>query len=206
MKKTLTDIDGALAAQRVDARPPLSKNTDITFGVYKKQDGQLSMGNKIVRLDVNGKTLFVDDTGYKPTPGLLVLITNKHSRAGQWNSDDYKAYKSLVAPTMVKSFENRTDGARSHATWKWKHMLRKMVIPGERIAEEDSEDRDDTDSVELYSEIASIGDLVNQLHLLYYHLILVYHHLVYHPHLPIFALMEKLKRRRIENLFINVME
>ena len=38
-------------------------------------------------------------------------------------------------------------------------MLRKMVIPGERIAEEESEDTDDTDSVESYPDIASIGDI-----------------------------------------------
>ena len=38
-------------------------------------------------------------------------------------------------------------------------MLRKMVIPGERIAEVESEDTDDTDSVELYPDIASIGDI-----------------------------------------------
>ena len=39
-------------------------------------------------------------------------------------------------------------------------MLRKMVIPGERIAEVESEDTDDTDSVEPYPDIASIGDIV----------------------------------------------
>ena len=50
MKETLTDIDGALTAQRVVARPPPSKTADTTFGFYKK-DGQLSMGNKAVRLD-----------------------------------------------------------------------------------------------------------------------------------------------------------
>ena len=33
MKKTLT------AAQCVDVRPPLNKNTDTTFGLYRKQDG-----------------------------------------------------------------------------------------------------------------------------------------------------------------------
>ena len=43
MKKTLTVIDLALAAQHVDARPPPSKTADITFGFYKK-DGQLSYG------------------------------------------------------------------------------------------------------------------------------------------------------------------
>ena len=32
MKKTLTDIDGTLAAHRVDARPRSGKNADITFG------------------------------------------------------------------------------------------------------------------------------------------------------------------------------
>ena len=41
MRKTLTNIDGDLAAQRVEARPPLNKNADTTFGIYKKQDGQL---------------------------------------------------------------------------------------------------------------------------------------------------------------------
>ena len=43
MKKALTDIDG---------------------GIHRRQDGQLRIGNKVVRLDANGKTLSVDDTGY----------------------------------------------------------------------------------------------------------------------------------------------
>ena len=39
-------------------------------------------------------------------------------------------------------------------------MIRKMAIPGERIAEEEvSEDTADTDSVESYPAIASIGDI-----------------------------------------------
>ena len=66
----------------------------------------------------------------------------KHPPPTQYNSNDYKTYKSLVAQTKVKSFPNRTGTARSQATWKWKHMFRKMVIPGERIAEEE-EDTDD---------------------------------------------------------------
>ena len=41
------------------------------------------MGNKIVRIDVNGKTLTVDDTEHKHTSGLLVLITQKHPRSDQ---------------------------------------------------------------------------------------------------------------------------
>ena len=56
--------------------------------MYQKQDGS------------NGKTLLVDDTEYKLTPGLLVLITNKHPRAGQWNSNDYQVYKSLHKPRL----------------------------------------------------------------------------------------------------------
>ena len=78
-------------------------------------------------------------------------------------------------------------------------MLKKMVITGERMAEEEgSVDTGGTDT-------ASMEILVN--HLIYYDLI-CHHlvHLIYYHHLPILALMEKLKRRRIENLFIKVME
>ena len=91
------------------------------------------MGNKVVRFDVNGKTLSVDDTEYKLKAGLVVLITQKHPRPTQYNSNDYKTYKSLVA--QVKSFQNRTAVARPHITWKWKHMP-KTVISAERIAAE----------------------------------------------------------------------
>ena len=59
--------------------------------------------------------------------------------------------------SLVKSFPNRTGASRSHATWKWKHMLRKMVIPGERIAEVESEDTGDTGSVEPYPDISAMG-------------------------------------------------
>ena len=57
MKNTLTDIDGALNSTTKATsklQPPLNnKNADIAFGLYRKQDGQLGMGNKVVRLDVN---------------------------------------------------------------------------------------------------------------------------------------------------------
>ena len=55
MKKALTDIDGALIVQRAEtpSKPPLSKITDITLDLHRKQDGQLSMGNKVVRLDAS---------------------------------------------------------------------------------------------------------------------------------------------------------
>ena len=48
MKKMLMGIDGALAAQHVDARPPPSKTADTIFSFYK-EDGQLGMANKAVR-------------------------------------------------------------------------------------------------------------------------------------------------------------
>ena len=105
------------------------------------------MENKAVRLDVNGKILTVYDTVYKLTPGLLELITNKHPRLDHYNSNGEGVYRSVVAQTSVKSFPNRTAGDRPHATWKWKQLLRKMVIPGEMIGEE-SGDTDDADSVE----------------------------------------------------------
>ena len=130
------------------ADQPANKNTDTTIGIHKRQDGQL-------RLD--GKTL--TDTEYKITPSLEVLIMLKHPRPTQYNSNDYKTYKSLVAQTKVKPFPNRTGTTPPHVTWKWRHMFRKMVIPGERIAEEESEDTYDADSVESYPDIALIGDI-----------------------------------------------
>ena len=57
--------------------------------------------------------------------------------------NDYQGYKSLCAQTKVRSFPNPTGTARQHTTWKYKHILRKMVMPGERITEE-SEDSDGT--------------------------------------------------------------
>ena len=156
MKKTLTDIDEASAAQREHVtKPPQSKPVDNIFGFYKK-DGRLWMGNKAVRLDVKGKIVTVDDTVYKLTSGLLKLITNKHPRLGLYNNNDKGVYRSLVAQTRVRSFPNKTIGARPHATWKWKQLLKKMVIPGEMIVEE-SRDTDDADSAE--SDIASVGDI-----------------------------------------------
>ena len=118
MKKTLTDIDGALTAQRVEApsKPRPDKNTDNTFGICKNQDGQLGVGNKVVQFEVNKYTLTVDGKVYNITPGLEALIVLKHPLPTQYNSDDYKAYKSLVAQTKVKSTPSRSCTARPHAT------------------------------------------------------------------------------------------
>ena len=82
------------------------------------------------------------------------MIINKHPRPDQYNSSDKGVYRSLVAQTRVKSFPNRTDGARPHAAWKWKYMLKKMVIPGERITEEEEESEETDDA----SDTTSIGD------------------------------------------------
>ena len=87
-------------------------------------------------------------------------ISSINPRAGQWKTNNYQVYKSLVAQTEVKSFPNRAGTARSHAMWKWKHMIRKMAIPRERIAEEEeSEETDDTDSAESFPDIALLGDI-----------------------------------------------
>ena len=91
-----------------------------------------------------------------------MLITQKHPGAGQCTSNDYQVYKSLVAQTKVRSFPNRTGAAPPHARWKWKSMIRNIIIPGEKIAEEEeSEYTDDTDSVESYSSPAPIRDIID---------------------------------------------
>ena len=50
MKKTVTDIDGALNrdtdAIPQQSRSSQSRSSDLTFGIYRRQDGQLAMGTK----------------------------------------------------------------------------------------------------------------------------------------------------------------
>ena len=71
-----------------DAKSQLDKNTDTTFGMHKKQDGQLGMGNKAVQLDEN--------TEYKLTPGLQALIALKHP-------PDRTASDMLASDTTITS-------------------------------------------------------------------------------------------------------
>ena len=56
-----------------------------------------------------------------------------------------------MAQTKIRSFPNRRGNTRPHTTRKWKRLLKKMVMPTERISEE-SGDADTTDT-------ASIGDV-----------------------------------------------
>ena len=64
MKKMLTDIDGALnrAAGAFKPSGPRVKNVDNTFCIYRRKNGQLQMGNKVVMTSEDGKILTVDDT------------------------------------------------------------------------------------------------------------------------------------------------
>ena len=70
----------------------------------------------------------------------------KHPQVSQWSSRDYRTYKSLAAQTKVKSHPNPRGSTRPRATWKYKHMLKRMTVPGESIPEEESEDTDGTDT------------------------------------------------------------
>ena len=64
----------------------------------------------------------------------------KHPQVIQWSSRDYRIYKSLAAQTKVKSHPNPSGSIRPRATWKYKHVLKRMTVPGESIPEEESED------------------------------------------------------------------
>ena len=98
MQKTLTDIDGALTTQHAtDARPRPDKNVDTTFGLYRKQDGQLSMGNKAVRLDVNGKSLTIDD---KDDWGIYTR-TSRNATDESITSDEYDEYQRLLVHNLI---------------------------------------------------------------------------------------------------------
>ena len=71
---------------------PRVKNVGNTFGMYRRKDGQLQVGNKIVKISEDGTTLKVDDAAYELIPGLHTLIIQKHPRPNQWTSNDYQAY------------------------------------------------------------------------------------------------------------------
>ena len=115
MKKKLSDIDGALKASIDGALKPVAalqpgKNLDTTFGIYRRKDGQLQMGNKIGEIDEHERRLLIiDGTKYDFTPGLWAFITQKHPQVSQWSSQDYRTYKSLSAQTKVKSHSNPLD-------------------------------------------------------------------------------------------------
>ena len=96
------------------------------------------MGSKIVQVVMNKKTLTVDGTVYDFTPCLRQLIVWKKRHPSQWTSRNYQAYISFCAQTKVRSRPNLPPecAPRPHATWKYKHMFRKKVMPGERIVEE----------------------------------------------------------------------
>ena len=96
------------------------------------------MGNSIVH--IGGNTLKVDNKEYELTPGLRMLILYKKPRPRHHNSENYSVYKAIVAQTMVRAYPNkRTGSARLRSTWKWKHMIRGMAIPGDRVEEEDGD-------------------------------------------------------------------
>ena len=86
----------------------------------------------------------------------------------QWNSNDYREHKKLVAQTKVRPFPNKAGNTRPHAMRKWKQLLKQMVIPVERIQEEEgSGDTDDaTSSVEDPGEPShtSLSDMFSSVH------------------------------------------
>ena len=89
MKKTSADIDRAL--NRPVAGPgPRVKNVDTTFGIFRRQDGQLQMGSEIGKIGEDGTILNVDGVEYDLTSGLHTLIVQKHPRPNEWTSGDYQ--------------------------------------------------------------------------------------------------------------------
>ena len=120
------------------------------------------MGSEIVEIDQNERFLIVDGRKYDFTPGLWAFITQKHPQVSQWPSRDYRTYKSLSAQTKVKSHPDPRGSTRPRATWKYKHMLKRMTVPGECLPVEESEDTDGTytDSVEDISEPAILSPVI----------------------------------------------
>ena len=155
MKKTLTDIDGALAVQRATVdRPPLEGSkeksaskprsydqTDRTFGI----DGHLGIWDKVGVFDGRGEILYVEEEMYHLTPGLNALITHKHQEREEYTDYHYTTYRAFVAQTNAKISPNH---AATTNPWKWRHMLGEMLTPMESLPDEEEEtDSEDVDNV-----------------------------------------------------------
>ena len=105
------------------------KNVDTTFGIYRrKRWDKLQMGSEIVganentlncrryRVMISQKVFWAFimlKTSHKLVSGLVV---------------DYRTHKSLSAQTKVKSHPNPRGSTRRRATWKYKHMLKRMYL------------------------------------------------------------------------------
>ena len=77
---------------------------------------------------------------------LRMLILYKKPRHQHYTDDDYSVYNAIVVQTRVRAYPNKRPGsARPRSTWKWKHMLRGMAIPGDSV-EEEEEDVEDVSS------------------------------------------------------------
>ena len=86
------------------------------------------MGNNVLQLD--GDVLAVDGTKYTLIPGLEALILKNQPQRGEYNDNDLQVYELLVAQTKNRITPNKITGAaQPRATWKWKHVLKDMVIP-----------------------------------------------------------------------------
>ena len=151
MKKTLADIDGAL---KPVAAPQPSKNVDTTFGIYSRKDGQLQMGSEIVGLNEN--TLTVGDTEYDLTPGLHAFIMQKHPQVSGLVMIIEHINLFLHRPRLNLTRIKR-GSFRPRATWKYKHMLRRMTVLEENIPEEEEGDTDGTDT----NSMGDSGDILS---------------------------------------------
>ena len=111
-----------------------------------------------------------------------MLIPYKKPRPQHYTSDDYSVYKAIVAQTRVRAYPNKSAGsARPCSTWKWKHMLRGMAIPGDMLEEEEGD-----------TEGASFQTVVG------------HHHLISCPRLtshPLVSLEKTRKKRKTREAF-----
>ena len=121
MKKTLAGIDGAvqratpLEEGKSASKPRAYNHTDRTFGFYRREDGHLGMGDKVV---VDGDYLYVEGETYHLTPGLQALITHKRPEREDYDDDDFTAYRALVSQTNAKTSTHLSGVVNPYHTWK----------------------------------------------------------------------------------------
>lgn len=107
-----------------------TKSIDAYLSIQRGENGELTMGDKVVRLV--GNDIIVDRVKYKGTPGLWSLIMASSPKG--YSDGDLENYKELVRQTNV-IHHPRVSNPRSRpfTTNKWRNILERIGESGSGI-------------------------------------------------------------------------
>ena len=113
------------------------EKVDKYFGVIvTKPNNRYKMGNTYVQVGDDGANLVIEGKEFKGTEGLWGLIMKKRPSPDQYNAQDLRVYKDILAITNAIEFPNNvTATSRVKSTYKWR-----KIFP---LLEKDDSEEDD---------------------------------------------------------------